>query len=385
MFCGLPDFGELCDPDAGNNNDYVPEQANVPEPSMVSDGVDSARRQFAEDMRKRAEAKKLAKDMAMYRGDMSMSHLHLHLDAQETSETMHVPKKSAYDKIKSKLQKREVGETKEAPDLGKDTVVDVSDQIRFLLDKKWSARGLEPPAPHGSVSSMSESVNTPYRYSPSKPPPSPQENTKYSDLLGNFSEEDAVQRVDLLSASAKKSASSSSSSSSSLKFQPTKEAHVAGTSKSGEIVTSGLHRSNEVPGATYNGIIVGDRRHGDGTWVEPSGLSYTGSWVADEYHGKGRIDYPNGDEYEGSFIRNTKEGHGCYKWTDGSRYEGNYHGGLRHGRGVMFYANGHRFEGRFVKDTKHGDGVLIEGSRVTRGVWSGDALVRIKRGPSCCS
>lgn len=51
----------------------------------------------------------------------------------------------------------------------------------------------------------------------------------------------------------------------------------------------------------YEGAWVNGERHGEGTYVFPSGAKYEGQWESGRMHGRGLYMSSTGTQYEGSF------------------------------------------------------------------------------------
>lgn len=153
-------------------------------------------------------------------------------------------------------------------------------------------------------------------------------------------------------------------------------------------------------GDSYEGEMIGNVRHGVGTYTFASGDRYEGDFVDNTIHGKGTQTYVSGDAYTGDFQRGIKTGQGVYKFASGDRFEGRFldnqlHGygtqtfrsgesyqgefvrGNRHGKGTYHFVNGDRFEGNFVDNLFNGKGVMVfaSGDR-----YEGDVLNGVKHG-----
>jgi hypothetical protein len=132
-------------------------------------------------------------------------------------------------------------------------------------------------------------------------------------------------------------------------------------------------------GSKYVGEYENDLRSGMGTFYEPTGdgnlrILYDGEWRNDAMQGQGdnRFVFENGDTYEGPMLDNMRHGEGTLKFADGSCYDGAFNNGVRQGFGRLTEGSGDVFEGEWYGDKKHGPGTLYALSRgwVSTGVWN---------------
>ena len=61
-------------------------------------------------------------------------------------------------------------------------------------------------------------------------------------------------------------------------------------------------------GCSYDGMWVGNRRHGQGVFTWPSGAKFEGAFEHDRRHGQGKISYANGDNYDGDWKNDQRNG-----------------------------------------------------------------------------
>ncbi len=112
----------------------------------------------------------------------------------------------------------------------------------------------------------------------------------------------------------------------------------------------------------YEGDIVNNLPHGQGTITYTMGDIYKGSWMNGKREGYGRTDYNNDDDlyyYEGNYQNDQRNGHGIMVWKDGKRYEGDWKDGAIHGQGIWLMTGGYRYEGSFENNEMSGWGVLV--------------------------
>eukprot|EP00741_Cyanophora_paradoxa_P023162 tig00021571_g22372.t1 len=162
----------------------------------------------------------------------------------------------------------------------------------------------------------------------------------------------------------------------------------------------------------YEGNFVQGRREGQGTlYYDPEGKAYyRGEWQGDRKHGFGVMVYPSGNTYEGQWANDLKNGHGTMvwkasrerytgEWKDGvqtgrgehlyaipegpetlalqlpNRYEGQFANGVREGRGTFLYASGARYEGDWRGNQKAGTGLYrSENGTVYVGPFEADRM-----------
>lgn len=105
---------------------------------------------------------------------------------------------------------------------------------------------------------------------------------------------------------------------------------------------------------TYEGDMLNNQPHGNGTFTYINGGSYSGEFNKGLANGKGVLNYVNGSKYEGTFVDWKKNGYGVFTWTSGSVYKGNWVNDARHGYGELYFSDGDIYKGAFTNDNFHG-------------------------------
>jgi hypothetical protein len=82
-------------------------------------------------------------------------------------------------------------------------------------------------------------------------------------------------------------------------------------------------------------ILLGDKKHGIGSFTFTDGGKYTGRFVQDNISGQGKYQYPDGRSYEGEWKNNKKHGVGVYHLDNGIVYKGVFINGKRNGKGKL--------------------------------------------------
>eukprot|EP01062_Namystynia_karyoxenos_P069675 TRINITY_DN65148_c0_g1_i1.p1 TRINITY_DN65148_c0_g1~~TRINITY_DN65148_c0_g1_i1.p1 ORF type:complete len:359 (+),score=93.58 TRINITY_DN65148_c0_g1_i1:84-1079(+) len=96
------------------------------------------------------------------------------------------------------------------------------------------------------------------------------------------------------------------------------------------------------------------------THTYPSGASYEGEMLGPKKHGSGVWRHPEGDRFDGFFRNNKQCGWGVYEMgRTGKKYVGGWREGKMHGWGVYFFSaeEDEHFVGTYRADKKHGLGV----------------------------
>ncbi|CAK79445.1 unnamed protein product (macronuclear) [Paramecium tetraurelia] len=109
----------------------------------------------------------------------------------------------------------------------------------------------------------------------------------------------------------------------------------------------------------YQGELVNDKRHGQGTYKFVSGNRYEGEWKNHQKHGKGKLYYKNGELYIGDWIENKKCGEGMHFYINGDRYVGEWKDDQRDGMGLIYQSDNNTFYGLFRMNKKFGMGYLF--------------------------
>eukprot|EP00854_Cymbomonas_tetramitiformis_P012832 gene12832-15165_t len=109
-------------------------------------------------------------------------------------------------------------------------------------------------------------------------------------------------------------------------------------------------------GDTYEGEVLGTKRHGKGLHSCASGDYYDGDWRDDVRDGRGRMVFVNGLTYEGDWKNDKAEGHGICEYETGHKYTGDWKNDHRWGWGLFEMKGGDVYEGEWVDDIMEGKG-----------------------------
>ncbi|CAD8088086.1 unnamed protein product [Paramecium sonneborni] len=109
----------------------------------------------------------------------------------------------------------------------------------------------------------------------------------------------------------------------------------------------------------YQGEVLNDKRHGQGTYKFISGNRYEGEWKNHQKHGKGKLYYKNGELYIGDWIENKKCGEGMHFYINGDRYVGVWKDDQRDGMGLIYQSDKNIFYGQFRSNKKFGIGYFF--------------------------
>jgi len=112
-------------------------------------------------------------------------------------------------------------------------------------------------------------------------------------------------------------------------------------------------------GSTYDGDLVDDVRHGQGTYTWKNGDTYTGTFVDGARSGEGNFTWYHGVSYTGTFVDGALTGEGVKTWTNGTSYTGSFVDGVRTGQGTMISADGSVFIGAWIDDKQNGEGLKV--------------------------
>ena len=63
-------------------------------------------------------------------------------------------------------------------------------------------------------------------------------------------------------------------------------------------------------GSRYEGMVLNQKKHGIGKYVNKYGHEYIGNFVADHFEGEGSFNDNNGKSYKGNWRMNKKHGYG---------------------------------------------------------------------------
>ena len=147
-------------------------------------------------------------------------------------------------------------------------------------------------------------------------------------------------------------------------------------------------------GSRYEGQFADGKPHETGTFYYQNGDKYVGNFRLGQPDGKGRMFYrdgrtlhglwkngeyfgkPTNNDGPGCIVGNCKHGYGTYLFEDGTKYEGRFLEGYPHGNGIVTYTNGERYEGEMANGSFEGYGTLdlVNGTQVT-GYWSNGKFV----------
>lgn len=127
--------------------------------------------------------------------------------------------------------------------------------------------------------------------------------------------------------------------------------------------------------ATYTGEVVDGKRHGHGTWRNPT-ETYVGQWFEDKEHGAGRQSWQDGRSYEGEYVNGMFSGHGKMVWPvdDGLMiYEGQYKDDFKNGHGKFTWPSGSVYEGGWLHGRRHGRATFrARTGQQRQGFWHSD-------------
>lgn len=128
-------------------------------------------------------------------------------------------------------------------------------------------------------------------------------------------------------------------------------------------------RYNE--GSCYIGDWYNSKRHGNGTYINPSGEKLVGEFKNDRiFNGNGVVIYNDG-KFIGSYVNAVKEGKGKRIWNSGNKYEGEFADNKANGIGTFTWADGSVWEGEFKDDqpwTGEGTWKYADG-KIKTGKW----------------
>ena len=123
-------------------------------------------------------------------------------------------------------------------------------------------------------------------------------------------------------------------------------------------------------GDTYDGDLVDDVRHGQGTYTWANGNVYSGTWADGDREGQGTLTKANGNVYAGTWVDGDREGQGTFTWSDGDVYVGAWADGDREGQGTLTKANGNVYAGTWVDGDREGQGTFTwSDGAVYSGAW----------------
>ena len=121
----------------------------------------------------------------------------------------------------------------------------------------------------------------------------------------------------------------------------------------------------------YEGDLVDNKRHGQGTTTYADGSVYQGAYENNRKHGFGIYTHFNGDKYQGQYVRNKKSGFGLYCYKDiKSTYSGYWENNKKHGYGVVKYDDEHNVEsisGIFIEGCVDQGEIRFKNNAVYRG------------------
>eukprot|EP00611_Tribonema_gayanum_P000074 TRINITY_DN10047_c0_g1_i2.p1 TRINITY_DN10047_c0_g1~~TRINITY_DN10047_c0_g1_i2.p1 ORF type:complete len:260 (-),score=50.56 TRINITY_DN10047_c0_g1_i2:204-983(-) len=73
-------------------------------------------------------------------------------------------------------------------------------------------------------------------------------------------------------------------------------------------------------GTVYEGYMAGDKREGEGAYIDKNGNRYEGQWRNDRAEGHGVKVFAKGDKHEGGYLNDKRSGFGAYFWANGDSY-----------------------------------------------------------------
>jgi len=80
-------------------------------------------------------------------------------------------------------------------------------------------------------------------------------------------------------------------------------------------------------------------------------LVYEGTLLNDAYHGQGTLTYPDGAQFKGTFDNGQiVSGSGTFRFADGTAYTGEWQKGKKHGFGTFYFKGATIFEGMWAND-----------------------------------
>ena len=125
----------------------------------------------------------------------------------------------------------------------------------------------------------------------------------------------------------------------------------------------------------YHGEFRGPFRHGEGTFLWPSGAVYVGNWDSDQRHGHGLLVDSTKNWYIGNFQQDSfNQGRSGLFLENGDFYVGENKQGERFGQGFYFSANGTVFAGSWAKDLITGIGASPTAGFLYLGNFSGSGF-----------
>ncbi|EAR90224.1 protein kinase (macronuclear) [Tetrahymena thermophila SB210] len=111
-------------------------------------------------------------------------------------------------------------------------------------------------------------------------------------------------------------------------------------------------------GCIYIGDFDGNRRHGQGIFINLLGERYEGGFSNDKFHGQGSYYDKDGNVYIGEWFEGQMQGKGILYYNNTDLYDGNFFAGKRNGFGTLYFNKEEKYEGEWVQDQKEGYGKL---------------------------
>lgn len=158
-----------------------------------------------------------------------------------------------------------------------------------------------------------------------------------------------------------------------------------GSCYEGEFVwgeAQGRGRYVHLNGSTYEGEWWKDDKSGSGVEIYADGSTYKGQFLLGVKQGMGTYTSSSGLVlYEGLMHGDRMHGEGAYNFLDGRTYMGEWRSGHMDGEGVMDFADGSQYRGSMKDDARVGEGTFyLPNGQILKGQWSngkpdGDCMV----------
>lgn len=145
----------------------------------------------------------------------------------------------------------------------------------------------------------------------------------------------------------------------------------------------------------YEGAIVNNTPHGQGTYKLRSGGTYTGDFQYGIMSGLGVHIKSDGSKYEGFFAFNRYFGKGTYTYADGRKYVGNWSSPITRilnvlkpgdlesyklGKGTFTWPDGRKYVGNWISNMPGGEGTFTSAEgEIFRGQWNSGCLIVDKK------
>lgn len=100
----------------------------------------------------------------------------------------------------------------------------------------------------------------------------------------------------------------------------------------------------------YVGELIGNFKHGQGTFSFDFGARYKGNWTNNVIDGQGEFIYGEYGKYTGENSEGLRSGKGEFVWADGTIYTGRWLNDAMEGAGKITYKDGSVLEGEFFNN-----------------------------------